>query len=731
MKCNKCGAEWKVDASKSASISVCPFCQEKLANEKSSGWQFFDNTKELLAFIAAEYGNDAIFQRKHLPDHSSPTLSQGQKNRVKQAYECGVVKILENNMTSEQARKETAVKQAVGKMVDAYGTADDIALQLVWEFTNALGWGMPEPQVKSTTKSGATAEEQPPITPPPPSSGVDSLMQLAAIGLQNSDWQEAEEYYKDVLKQSPQYALAWIGRLLVDLKLGKEDDLAMIPELETLSKHKFFQTALQFADATTKSRLDGYLQTIKDRIAAEQKAAAEAARRKQVQDAYDRACMIMDNAESPADYDKAIAALGNIDTAYQDISSQIKAKIAEGEKKKVEWEQKMGSILAPLRAHFDPKAKAEKQAALLAKKKEDEAKLIAENEKAKAAHEAEYQRSLNEYQANYEKWQAAVANIKAEQEAKLSSWQAEVNRIKAENDALHHRWQEEVAAVQTQSETWKSQGLCPHCGIGKIGFFGSCKECKRKGDEAITVPLPPGYIDYPPEPAMPYNMPAEPVKPQAIIFKPRQLDESLYLIKEDKKEQTGAKMRFNIAGIDWLVLDNQGGKVLLISEQVLEERPYHKEGGDITWEKCSLRKYLNDEFYNRLGAVKGAVAETRNIDSDNPWYGTRGGNSTTDKVFLLSLDEVVRYFGDSGDLKNKKRKNYDGKLESDGWYVHDRFNSARIAKDKKGAACWWWLRSPGYGSDRAAGVNYGGRVGVDGVFVYGDIGVRPALWLNL
>jgi hypothetical protein len=332
---------------------------------------------------------------------------------------------------------------------------------------------------------------------------------------------------------------------------------------------------------------------------------------------------------------------------------------------------------------------------------------------------------------NHEKWQATVANIKAEQEAKLSSWQAEVNRIKAENDALHGRWQEEVAAAQTQSEAWKSQGLCPHCGIGKIGFFGSCKECKRKGDEAITVPLPPGYIDYPPEPALPYNTPPEPMKPQKKAFTPRQLKAETTLPTDVTATIKGEHVYVKMAGIDWLVLAMEEEKALLISEKVLEERPYHKDGGEITWEKCSLRKYLNDDFYNRLGAAKGAVAETKNSNPNNPWYETKGGSSTTDKVFLLSLDEVVRYFGDSGDLKNKRRKDGDGKLVSDGWYVQDKFNSARIAKDKKGAACWWWLRSPGSSSYGAARVSLGGSVGVDGDVVSADYGVRPALWLNL
>ncbi len=46
--------------------------------------------------------------------------------------------------------------------------------------------------------------------------------------------------------------------------------------------------------------------------------------------------------------------------------------------------------------------------------------------------------------------------------------------------------------------------------------------------------------------------------------------------------------------------------------------------------------------------------------------------------------------------------------------------------------CWWWLRSPGYGSDDAASVDDDGSVFDLGNYVYYDSSaVRPALWINL
>jgi hypothetical protein len=55
-------------------------------------------------------------------------------------------------------------------------------------------------------------------------------------------------------------------------------------------------------------------------------------------------------------------------------------------------------------------------------------------------------------------------------------------------------------------------------------------------------------------------------------------------------------------GYEWRVLDVQDGKALLLSEHVLEYRPFHDERVWITWEDCDLRTYLNSKFYDSFGA---------------------------------------------------------------------------------------------------------------------------------
>jgi hypothetical protein len=196
-------------------------------------------------------------------------------------------------------------------------------------------------------------------------------------------------------------------------------------------------------------------------------------------------------------------------------------------------------------------------------------------------------------------------------------------------------------------------------------------------------------------------------------------------------------------GHNWFVLDRAEGKALLLSAGIIEERSYHADGGEITWEGSTIRQWLNEDFYYSIGKEeRERIAETSIVNNDNPWYGTEGGNDTVDKIFLLSLEEVVQYFGDSGQLANRP-------VNDGGWelnYIDDEYNAARIAYlpaeiylyrygGNYGSASWWWLRSPGYNSYNAAIVSYDGHFHVDGYigsYVGNDYGgVRPALWLNL
>ena len=171
----------------------------------------------------------------------------------------------------------------------------------------------------------------------------------------------------------------------------------------------------------------------------------------------------------------------------------------------------------------------------------------------------------------------------------------------------------------------------------------------------------------------------------------------------------------------WRVLSKNGNDVFLLADRYVTKKEYNDEYKDITWEDCTLRTWLNGDFYNTAfsDSEKAAIQETTYENADNPFYHTSGGNDTKDYVTLLSLSDIVNPsygFPEKYDCNSETR--IATGLDSDG-------------TSQNGSYCWW-LRSPGINSSDAAFVTGYGCAYANGNFVFNDYyAVRPALYLNL
>ena len=184
--------------------------------------------------------------------------------------------------------------------------------------------------------------------------------------------------------------------------------------------------------------------------------------------------------------------------------------------------------------------------------------------------------------------------------------------------------------------------------------------------------------------------------------------------------------------IEWIILDRDGNRALLLSKYGLDAKPYNNDFIGITWEQCSLRKWLNGEFLNQAfsSEEQAKIAETTINNPVNPEWGTDGGNATADRVFLLSIDEANRYFKTDDDRTAKLTpyavKKGAAVVTAEDIGKHDYFLPKHVGN------CYWWLRSPGnehlaaaYVSSIGVVLNFGYAVSND------DFAVRPAFWLNL
>ena len=160
------------------------------------------------------------------------------------------------------------------------------------------------------------------------------------------------------------------------------------------------------------------------------------------------------------------------------------------------------------------------------------------------------------------------------------------------------------------------------------------------------------------------------------------------------------------------------GKALVISKYALDCKQYNTNNTDVTWEDCTLRKWLNNDFINEaFSAEEKARIPTVTVSADkNPEFSTNPGNATQDQVFLPSMTEANKYFSSDSARQCKPTD----------------FAVAKHACRSDSGNCRWLLRSPGDTQDIAAYVNCDGDVREFGDRVINSRNaVRPALWINL
>lgn len=168
----------------------------------------------------------------------------------------------------------------------------------------------------------------------------------------------------------------------------------------------------------------------------------------------------------------------------------------------------------------------------------------------------------------------------------------------------------------------------------------------------------------------------------------------------------------------WRILDVDAdlGRVLMITEVCIGDRPW----GHGTWSECSLRKWLNEEFYSSLpeeARIRVATTTVRDIDADK---------IVEDRIFILSVDEVHKYFRD----QRARRCSIAGEKEPTMWWMRNlstgKIEDVRVV-DKAGDASSYKVTS----FDYFRGCYYDKRV--DSPTREGNssiTAVRPALWIQ-
>ena len=203
------------------------------------------------------------------------------------------------------------------------------------------------------------------------------------------------------------------------------------------------------------------------------------------------------------------------------------------------------------------------------------------------------------------------------------------------------------------------------------------------------------------------------------------------------------KLKCDYEPIKWRVLSVDGDDAFFMAENSLDCMSYNKKNMDITWEKSTLRSWLNgygsddnsenisyitDNFIDKAFTEEEqkAINTSLVVNDDNPETGAEGGNDTKDKIYLLSMEEAIdnkygfdRTFGIGDENYSKTRETKNTEYAK----INGGYDSDEIV-------CWW-LRTAGKTSKYACYVDTG-KLRDDGIDVKNNtIGVRPVLHIDL
>lgn len=472
------------------------------------------------------------------------------------------------------------------------------------------------------------------------------LLQRVFMFLEDGNWNSANEYCEKVLDVDPECAEAYLGKLMVELKVRKQDLLKN--EENPFDNSNYYQKAIRFADEKLKATLKGYIEYINGRNEKKRlngiKEAEKFGKNKIICDALFEKFKAAVRTEKDVILRKKQA----VNSTYE-----LKQRLQKLLKIKSMWNVIEASITSY-------NSEIQTVQATITRLNSEKSNLGFFSVRRKNGITAEITN-------NEEQIRSLMQKI-AEEESKKGGFSS----LESINNEIS----------QTESKIDAQNKVID-------GISDVVDSCKIR-DELSTY-------DY-----------GKQILSQYSTYLNDRIKVGGY-IKFGSYPQTenGDK-----EDIEWRVLKVINGRALVISRKVLDRAQYNTFTTDVTWDTCTLREWLNNDFFNSaFSADEKAMISTTTVSVDTvPYSKANPGKATQDKVFLLSINEVEKYF-----ILNRQRQ----------------CRPTDYAVAKGSVEGYWLLRSPGKAQNYVTFVHPDGRVDNEGLAV-GWIGeIRPALWIDL
>ena len=507
------------------------------------------------------------------------------------------------------------------------------------------------------------------------------LLERVFLFLEDGKWQDANIYCEKVLDIDPKNAEAYLGKLMVELQVRNRKQLADCAE--PFDDRDNYSKVLRFGDEALEKEMRGYITHINERN-----------ENTRLTGIYNSAKNAMSAANTESAFKTAADTFATI-PGFKDADTLAEQCLEKAEicRKDAVYSTAKSKMIGEKVASYEEAIKVfqtisgwkdSDEQIYACQKKIEEIKAKEEADRLEAERKAEERRIAAEKAAKKRKKAFAIGTpIVAACIAFLIVLTTVIIPNSKYNAAValmnNKKYDEAITAFEAMDGYKDSENRLENCYIGKYG--------EEKWNKIKNIKVGDTY--------------------------------TFGAYEQDNSTSNGKE------AIEWTVLDKDGMSLLLISKQALDCQQYNTSYTDVTWESCSLRKWMNGTFLNKaFNAEEQAQIQNTTVSADkNPEYNTNPGNATTDKVFLLSINEVEKYFN-SDEARKCAPTAY---AKAQGAYTSDSYKTASGA-----ATCCWWLRSPGYYQYYAALVFDDGSVYYYGNYVRSaSVAVRPALWINL
>ncbi len=647
---------------------------------------------------------------------------------------------------NEWSRFLTIVKQSGGKkvLIPAYRDMDPYDLPEEFSHLQALDMsklGFMQDLIRGIRKiinanePGQVSRENTPVNAG--NTSAAPLLRRAFMFLEDEEWDKADEFCEQVLNIEPENAQAYLAKLMAELEVSKQEDLQNCEDPFDDSYN--FEKAIRFGDENLSSTLKGYVDYINNRN-----------ENIRITGIYDGAVKLMKRANSESEYKSAAASFKTIagfkdsdalakqctenaeisrkDAIYANAKSQMKGIAVTGYEAAISafqtipgWKDADEQVLECRKKIDEINAKTEEEK-LERERKEEEWRIATEIAKKRRNRLIAIVATIIVIVAGglILLFNVIIPRIKLNRAMELiNSGDYESAYVLLEetrnNDIVvsskYNRAMSYIdsgdyeAAYALLEEIEKTEEIASN-------KYNRALESIDSGDYETAYILLDG---------LGYKDSAEIIEriklqyQRSILTKANVGDYIVFgTYEQDNKVSNGKE------NIEWLVLAKEGNRVLVISRYALDSEEYEPYqviagfGREATWEDSHIRYWLNETFIDSaFSSEELEMIDRTMVTADkNPKYKTSPGNNTTDRVFLLSIQEANNYFS-SDNARQCQRTPYD---------------KAQVGSENDN--CTWWLRSPGTPRN-AACVNSAGEIDDSGQPNIWEDAVRPAMWINL